>query len=68
MWDIVCMGKVTKNLNFPSWVSVFVGSKLIKEFTDKRKAFLLARRLAKGLPQGFNEYIEVDGKLTKLKD
>lgn len=61
------MVKVKTNINFPDWISVFVENDLVEQFTNKRKAMNLAKRLAKDMPQGFGDHIVVDGKIVNLK-
>jgi len=65
------MVKVTRDNNFPQWISVLVGNDVVEQFTSKRKAIRLAKKLAEDFPLDHfgtnqNRYIIIDGKPSKI--
>jgi len=61
------MVRITTHANFPDWFSVFVDNKLVEQFTNKRKAIKLAQSIAKNMPQGLGNYIDLNGEPLKVE-
>ena len=67
----IYMVKVTRDNNFPEWISVLVGNDLVEQFTSKRRAVKLAKKLAEDFPLDYfgtskSRYILIDGKPSRI--